>query len=500
MFCTVTSDCTIGSFQLKIEQEGRENHVPKISVLSKVSNELQALCAAWSPKGKQIAVGCKNGDIIQLKPDTLKIARTIAGPSPSIGEVINILWLSNYQFCVAYLNNERHINVLIVDAPKGEANATFTCYEDITYGFPDTEREDNIPRYYFEHVPEWGLIIAGSSTSSEIAVLGTTDGGANWNQWQLIDSGRAQLPLMRTTEIYPLGLAVDKSPTNRLPWGTDSMLPHPVPILHILGTSGKLCSFHMVNLAPNCPVINVPPVEIITPPASSQSNASPAEISFSINAVTSTPRPKQPEVAPERSKSAPMTNIFGDSLKAAGFFQPPVEQPAEQPKPLEEKAAPQMIVKPIMPKEPASEPVKTEIKSVVDKEASPPQVVEQKACIDDNIRMRAYMQEQALFEKELRNRLESHVWECGTDIEKKRLGETSVVIEEFLRELKDTTNSLSTDIAYLKALLLQSFAWVEETKSKNAANVDITRNCSENSKIADLQRRYYYAQTHGRSR
>lgn len=498
MLCIVTSDYTIGSFQLKVE-ETRENFISKVSVLSKVSNEPQALCAAWSPKGKQIAVGCKNGDIVQLKPDTLKVARTIAGPSPFIGEVINILWLSNYQFCAAYLNNERHINVLIVDAPKGEVNAIFTCYEDITYGFPDAEGEDSIPRYYFEHVPEWGLIIAGSSNSSEIAVLGTTDGGVNWNQWQFVDSGRAQLPLMRTTEIYPLGLAVDKSPTNKLPWGTDSTLPHPVPILHILGTSGKLCSFHMVNLTPNCPTINVPPTEIVAPPAivPPQPNTSPAEMSFSMNAaVTSTPRPKQPEVASERSKPAQMTNIFGDSLKAAGFFQPPVEQSAEQPKLQEEKAVPQMVIKPIMPKEtPVPESTKTEIKSVVNKEASSPQVMEQKASIDDNIRMRAYVQEQTLFEKELRTRLEPQVWECGIDAEKKQLGETSVIIEQFLRDLKDTTNGLSSDIAYLKALLLQSFAWVEETKSKNAASDITSRNCSENSKIADLQRWYYYIHT-----
>ncbi|GAB1869348.1 Nuclear pore complex protein Nup214 [Camponotus japonicus] len=495
MLCTITSDCIIGSFQLRID----ENSVPKISILSKISNEPQALCAAWSPKGKQVAVGCKNGDIVQLKPDTLKIARTIAGPSPSIGEVISILWISNYQFCAAYLNSERHTNVLIIDAPKGEINATFTCFEDITYGFPDAEGEGSILRYYFEHVPEWGLIIAGSSTSSEIAVLGTTDGGANWNQWQLVDSGRAQLPLMRTTEIYPLGLAVDKSPINKLPWGTDSTLPHPVPILHILGTSGQLCSFHMVNLTPNCPAINIHPTEIITAPTLSQPTSS-TEISFTINAaVTSTPRPKQPEIASERLKSAPMTNIFGDSLKAAGFFQQPVEQPVIQPKSQEEKIAPSLApTKPVVPKEiPALEPTKTETKLVAaDKEASSPQVMEQKASIDDSIRMRAYLQEQALFEKELRNRLEPQVWECGTDEERKRLGETSAVIEQFLRDLRDTTNSLSSDIAYSKALLLQSFAWLEETKSKNAAAADITgRNCSDNSKIADLQRCYYYTQT-----
>ncbi|XP_029158302.1 LOW QUALITY PROTEIN: nuclear pore complex protein Nup214 [Nylanderia fulva] len=498
MLCTVTSNCTIGSFQIKVDEEARENSVPKISVLSKISNEPQALCAAWSPKGKQVAVGCRNGDIVQLKPDTLKVARTIAGPLPSIGEVISILWISNYQFCAAYLNSERHTNVLIIDAPKGEVNATFTCYEDITYGFPDAEGEGSVLRYYFEHVPEWGLIIAGSSTSSEIAVLGTIDGGANWNQWQLVDSGRAQLPLMRTTEIYPMGLAVDKSPTNKLPWGTESTLPHPVPILHILGTSGQLCSFHMVNLAPNCPAINVRPTEIITAPIPLQPSTLSTEVSFTMNsAVTSTPRPKQPEIVPERSKTAPMTNIFGDSLKAAGFFQQPVEQPTIQPKLQEEKTAPLVITKPVVSKETVLEPTKTETKSVViDKEASSPQVIEQKASIDDGIRMRAYLQEQVLFEKELRNRLESQVWECGTDEEKKRLGETSAVIEQFLRDLKDTTNSLSSDIAYLKALLLQSFAWVEETKSKNAATTDITgRNCNDNSKIAELQRCYYYTQT-----
>jgi len=472
--------------------------VSKISVYSKISNEIQASCAAWSPKGKQIAIGCKNGDIVQLKPDTLKVARIITGPSPFIGEVINILWISNYQFCAAYSNNERHINVLIIDAPKGETNATFTCYEDITYGCIDTEEEESILRYYFEYVPEWGFIIAGSSTSSEIAVLGTTDGGINWNQWQLVDSGRAQLPLMRTTEIYPIGLAVDKSPTNILSWGTDSSLLYPVPILHILGTSGRLCSFHMVNLMPNCPTINSPPTEIVAIPTPPHPIVSQADISFSMNTVvTSTPRPKQSEIMPQRPKPAPMTNIFGESLKTTGFFQHTVEQATEQPKPQEEKSILVTNAKSVTPKETLeSEPLKPEIKLAVDKGVSSSQAIEQKAAVDDSIRMRAFLQEQMMFEKELRNRLQPQVWECGTDEEKKRLGETSAVIEQFLRDLKDTINSLSSDIAYLKALLLQSFAWIEETKSKNAASADITsRNCSENSKITDLQRWYYYTQT-----
>ncbi|XP_014468892.1 PREDICTED: nuclear pore complex protein Nup214-like isoform X2 [Dinoponera quadriceps] len=505
VLCIVSSDYTISSYQLK--EEHKDKPMSKLIVQSKASNELQVLCAAWSPKGKQIAVGCKNGDIIQLKPD-LKIARTIAGPSPPVGEVISILWISNYQFCAAYLSNERLVNVLIVDAPKGEANATFTCYEDITYGIPDADGEQSVYRYYFEHVPEWGLIVAGSSNSSEIAVLGTTDGGANWNQWQLVDNGRAQLPLMRTTEIFPVGLAVDKSPTSKLAWGTEATLPHPVPILHILGTSGKLCSFHMVNLAPNCPVVNSPPTEIVVVPQAPPqppTGAFPAEMSFNMNTVvTSTPRPKQPEV-PERAKAAPITNIFGDSLKAAGFFQqqqqqPPV-QPTEQPRPPPEGKAVAPVTgianKPLAAKEtPAAEPTKTEAKlAAQDKEASSPQIVEQRASIDDNVRMRAYLQEVALFEKEWRGKLESQVWECGTDEERIQLGKMFNAMEPFAEELKEKTNSLSNEITVLKTLLLQSFAWIEETKSKNTSSTSVSsRNCGEN-KIASLQRAFYYTQT-----
>ncbi|XP_076285029.1 nuclear pore complex protein Nup214 isoform X2 [Lasioglossum baleicum] len=487
MLCTVASDYTVGSFQIK------EEKTIELKALERL-NGLDALCAAWSPKGKQIVVGCKNGNIIQLKPD-LKVARTIPGPTPYIGEVVSILWISNYQFCAAYLGSEQRINVLIVDAPKGEANAIFTCYEDITYGITDTEGEGMLTtRYYFDHVPEWGIIIAASSNSSEIAVLGSMDGGATWNQWQLIDSGRAQLPLIHTTESYPVGLAVDRSPVRKLPWGADSILPIPVPILHILATSGQLCSFHMVNLTPNCPAINSPPTEIVpTPPQQLQQqyNAIPLDTSLVMNGViTSTPRPKQLESPSERPKPVPTRDIF----EKTSLLQHPPEKPLEQ---KIETANVEVKVEP--PKDAhLQKPVKPDTKTTVIKKIVVQEPVqEQKATVEDESRdIRAYIEEHSLFEKELRNRLEAQTWECGTEEECRKLVDTSIVIDHFLRELRETTNSLSSDIAYLKALLLQSFAWVEETKSKNAASIDFpTRNCGDNNKMLDLQKLYYYTQT-----
>ncbi|KAK9306276.1 hypothetical protein QLX08_002997 [Tetragonisca angustula] len=488
MLCTIASDYTVGSFKIK----EKKTEAIELKALEKFDG-INALCAAWSPKGKQIVVGCKNGNIVQLKPD-LKIARTILGPNPYIGGVVSILWISNYQFCAAYFINEQGINVLIIDAPKGETNTIFTCYEDITYGITDSEAEGTIPRYYFDYVPEWGLIIAASSNSSEIAVLGSTDKGVTWNQWQLVDSGRAELPLIHTTESYPVGLAIDRSPVKNLPWGADSTLPHPVPILHILATSGQLCSFHMVNLTPNCAPINCPPTEIIANPLQIQSIIG-SETSLIMNniPITSTPLAKQPENPLERSKPPVAGNILNKFIPKSNFILSPTEKPKQEHKseqPIGMKLEPTREIQ-------SQEIVKPDIKLTAVKEIITYEPVEPKPSADDDAKdNRAYIEEHNLFEKELRNRLEPQILEYDTEEERRKLVDTSIIIDQFLRELKETTNSLSSDIAYLKALLLQSFAWVEETKSKNAATNDITtRNCGDSTKISDLQKLYYYTQT-----
>lgn len=488
MLCTIASDYTIGSFKIKEKKKEIES-----KVLEKFNDDgLHALCAAWSPKGKQIVVGCKNGNIVQFKPD-LKVARTISGPNPYIGEVVSILWISNYQFCAAYLGNEQGINVLIIDAPKGETNAIFTCYEDITYGVTDAEGEGTIPRYYFDHVPEWGLIIAASSNSSEVAVLGSTDKGITWNQWQLVDSGRAELPLIHTTESYPVGLAIDKSAVRKLPWGADSTLPHPVPILHILATSGQLCSFHMVNLTPNCPQINCPPTEIIGTPPQIQTGF---ETSFIMNGLaTSTPLSKQPENVSERSKPISSGNIFNKFGQGSNFVVQPSTEKLKQEQKSEHTNIGIKLLEPTKEIQP-QEIDKLDVKLTSVKEIIMQEPMESNSSAD-YFAYRAYIEERNLFEKELCNRLEPQTWECGTEEERQKLVDTITIIDQFLRELKKTTNSLSSDIAYLKALLLQSFAWVEETKSKkNAATNDITtRNCGDSNKIFDLQKLYYYTQT-----
>ncbi|XP_066588198.1 nuclear pore complex protein Nup214 isoform X2 [Prorops nasuta] len=480
MLCTVASDGSVGSFQVKVNDQ-------KVTVglagLEK-PNGLDARCLAWSPKGKQIVIGCRNGSIVQLKPD-LKIARLIPGPEPNIGEVISLLWISNYQFCAAYLNtSERHFNVLIVDAPKGKTTANFTNYEDITYALLGAEGESALPRYYFDHIPEWGLIIAGSSGSSEIALLATTDSGVTWCQWQPVDSGRAQLPLIGTIESYPVGFAIDKSPVEKLPWGAESTLPNPVPILHIFSTSGQLCSFHMVNLLPNCPVVCSAPIEIVLPPQTaklpdSRLSIAPSELSFALtSAVTSTPRPSNPtEITCEHPKAAPVANLFSEPAK-------PTELPRQiQSNELKahEVEKPATIIE--------SDELNTSIAKTQVQETQEQEEAKEKICMQDFIR------EKEQFEKELHEILEPQlkleaIGDCGTFLVDK-----CIEIDNFIKDLRKETNNLSSSIAYLKTSLLQSFAWVEKTKSRNAVNSNITtRGLEESSRIAELKKRYYYTQ------
>ncbi|XP_044595247.1 nuclear pore complex protein Nup214 isoform X2 [Cotesia glomerata] len=511
MFCTVASDHSIGTFQVRSEQK------TTVGVVAlEIIDSVEAMCVAWSPKGKQLVVGCKNGNIIQLKPE-LKVMRAISGPSPSIGQLITILWVSNYQFCAAYYNsNERRVDVLIVDAPKGaDAKPTFTNYEDITFGIPDNDGEYS-PRYYFDYVPEWNLIIAASSSSSEVAVLGSLNNGANWEQWQLIDSGRAQLPLVRTVESYPVGMTIDRSSITILPWGPESTLPHPVPVLHLFGTSGQIVSFHMVNLIPNCPALCSPPSE---PVKVDQNITATSEINFVPHSVaTSTPRPKQQELIERPKVTIPPPNFFSEPVSVkpvsalptapVSLQNPPgnIELKIPKPKPIEKPEMQKTEIK-LLPKQtpPAGSPAGAPAlaptlappvvnPTIISSTPAPIASVIEKINYDDNLCWRAFREEQIHFEKELQIILKPRALDIGTDEERQKLIVQCEEVNSFIQELNETTNSLSNEISYLNSLLLQSFAWLEETKSKQSSG-NVARDHHDKSKINELQRRFVHLQS-----
>lgn len=95
-----------------------------------------ATCMCWSPKGKQIAVGSRDGKITQYKPD-LKVAKVVEAPPFEGSQFPTALqWISNYQFIAVYktINVDAQCNLLVVNCPK-TGDVTHINYDDICYSY-----------------------------------------------------------------------------------------------------------------------------------------------------------------------------------------------------------------------------------------------------------------------------------------------------------------------------------------------------------------------------
>lgn len=97
-----------------------------------------ATCFCWSPKGKQVAVGSRDGKITQYKPD-LKAARVINGPSlQDSPPIISLKWVSNFQFLGIYKTppTDSPAYLIVINAPK-VGNPSYINYEDVCYSYGD---------------------------------------------------------------------------------------------------------------------------------------------------------------------------------------------------------------------------------------------------------------------------------------------------------------------------------------------------------------------------
>lgn len=186
----------------------------------------------------------------------------------------------------------------IVYAPKN-GTPSYTNYYDICF----SQSGPRSAQVILTHILPWNLLLVISANSTEVGVLGTTDGGDNplWKQYSMLDEARAELPLSaEKEETFPLGIDVDTGTTHRIVVD-ENQLPV-MPMLHMLSTRGLLISFNILNTMPNCLSICSPPHLVadssglnsfVISSSTSTANVSPPknEISFGFPAaVTSTPR------------------------------------------------------------------------------------------------------------------------------------------------------------------------------------------------------------------
>ncbi|KAL3872026.1 hypothetical protein ACJMK2_039997 [Sinanodonta woodiana] len=218
-------------------------------------------CVCWSPKGKQLVVGRQDGTLMQYDQNLNENRKwDLPNSLPeSAYKVLDVHWLTNYQFLVAYIppNAEPDIQptVILIKGSKDAAPAN-DCFDDVCYGTGDKRQR----KYFMIAIPNWDVLMLASSNAAEIGVIGKhLDDKRKWDHWYFEDSVRAECPVTDDcNDSYPKGLAVDFTSQREIPIGDNKV--HPAsPILIVLTTDGLLIPYHMIYSHPEAPKITVLP-------------------------------------------------------------------------------------------------------------------------------------------------------------------------------------------------------------------------------------------------
>ncbi|XP_049309806.1 nuclear pore complex protein Nup214 [Bactrocera dorsalis] len=287
------------------------------------NQQIQSGC--WSPKGKQLVFGYPNGKLQQFKPDLTMVKSIICPPNvhPGPFDTIALHWLSTFQFVASFLQNgeEAMPNMYIINAPKG-GTPVYINYNDVCYSGSEPRKQ----QVTFMHIAQWNLLLVTSANGVEIGLLGTKDANdqPQWVHYMLLDEARIEMPLTEgSDETYPIGLALDISPTHELVVGEKKL--HPMPVIHVLSTHGHLLCFNFLNLSTN--------VNICSPPApiqyamakftilaeSSFTDADAAEKEENENLpVPSIEAPPPPPASTLTFNTQPQLNVANQNLSAFG--------------------------------------------------------------------------------------------------------------------------------------------------------------------------------------
>lgn len=270
---------------------------------------------AWSPKGKQIAIGFRNGDIVTFSPlDTNSPKQHIPKP-PQVGDasVISIIWLSNSVFYGIYTAPgdrspeaaQKHF-LTIRDA---KTNAAVQMqFETPYYPTPALRPPGAFPVVLRNWDPAKLLIFISDSTSGDIGVVGSlTEKGSDDETWcnlSLEETSTPSLPLDKDdNDTFPLALELDV---------TSSDSNDAKPILYLYASDGTLQAWSISNNKGN-EGVPYPGLVSASAPASANTNSSLAEESM----VTDKPAP--PSFGQPSSSSSSFG--FGSATPAPAFGQ-----------------------------------------------------------------------------------------------------------------------------------------------------------------------------------
>ena len=230
-----------------------------------LAKQLNASCVSWSPKGKQLLVGCLDGKFVQVTPAG-EIKRVVQN-SPDTSRVLSIVWIATYHFICAY-DRDPELAFYSVTLHKDPNQAPVVCeIADVIMSCFDVDPKIELIAF-IQYIPEWKVLLCSSSKSSEIGVIAYLKNTDSWECLMLDENARAQFPVPANSNKDPLCISLALSFCSQRPIGgpvasaDGQMLAGQLyPVLFAMTHFGKLHAFSIAYNLPDVPVLNVKPSE-----------------------------------------------------------------------------------------------------------------------------------------------------------------------------------------------------------------------------------------------
>uniref|UniRef100_A0A0N4Z194 ANAPC4_WD40 domain-containing protein n=1 Tax=Parastrongyloides trichosuri TaxID=131310 RepID=A0A0N4Z194_PARTI len=215
-------------------------------------------CISWSPKGKQLVVGCSDGSMYQYKPE-LTLVRKENPPvinDESEVECIGICWLGTTDFVFAFEGKtSKNITVSLLVLKKNQP-ANWTHLGDIT---KIISRSVEPTRFNFENIVDWGIVLVSSNNGICAGIL-----EKNTDFYKYVEPPENKEIILELSESgdVPIlcGLILDKSATIKHKDIVDGVtIEHKLsPAICILNSNGIIQSYWLITRNDKHKDINVP--------------------------------------------------------------------------------------------------------------------------------------------------------------------------------------------------------------------------------------------------